>query len=91
MDLKVGLGEIVYCNMTIYYKNKYYKLKKIVYKNENKLFYKRKHLEPLNIKEPVVIYDIEIISRLGFENKATGYTEVKRSEEQRNNITGAYE
>lgn len=91
MDLKVELCEIVYCNMTIYYKNKYYKLKKVVYKNDGQLFYERKHLESLNIKEPVVISDIEIISRLGFENKAKGYTEVKRSEEKRNNITGAYE
>jgi hypothetical protein len=91
MDSKIKLGEIVYCNMTIYHKKKYYKLKKVVYKNENNLFYKKKHLDPLNIKEPVIIHDIEIISRLGFENKAKGYTEVKRSEEQRNNITGAYE
>lgn len=37
------------------------------------------------------VLDIDVICSLGFENNASGYTELKKSEEKRNNITGAYE
>jgi hypothetical protein len=91
MSDKVEFKEIVYCNLTIIFKTKTYLIKKVVYKNDGKLFYEKKHLSPLNINEPVKIINIDIISRLGFENKAIGYTEVKKNEEIRNKITGAYE
>ena len=48
-------------------------------------------LDKLKITEPVKVEDVKVISRLGFVNKAKGFTEVKRSDEQRNKITGAYE
>ena len=35
------------------------------------------------------VEDVKIISRLGFENKSKGFTEVKGSYEKRNKITGA--
>lgn len=88
---KVELGEIVYCDLTIIHKEIKHKLKKVVYKNDGNLFYKRIYLEKLNIKEPVEVVDIKIISRLGFENKSKGFTEVKSSNETRNKITGTYE
>lgn len=92
MNDKVDIGEIVYCDLIVRHKGKNVKIKKVVYKNDgNKFFYNRRNLEILKIKEPVLIKEVKIISRLGYENNATGYTEVKRSEEQRNNITGAYE
>ena len=92
MNDKVDIGEIVYCDLIVRHKDKDVKIKKVVYKNDgNKFFYNRRNLEILKIKEPVLIKEVKIISRLGYENKATGHTEVKRSEEQRNNITGAYE
>ena len=91
MSDKVEVGEIVFCDLTIEHKNKKHELRKIVYKNDGNLFYKRNHLEKLNIKEPVKVEDIKVISRLGFENKAKGFTEVKGSDEKRNKITGAYE
>lgn len=92
MNDKVDIGEIVYCDLIVRHKGKNIKIKKVVYKNDgNKFFYNRRNLEILKIKEPVLIKEVKIISRLGYENNATGYTEVKRSEEQRNNITGAYE
>lgn len=87
----IGLNEIVFCNLKIIYKNKTYELKKLVYKNNGDLFYNKKILSKLNISEPVNIVDIDIISRLGFENKAKGFTEVKANTEIRNKITGTYE
>lgn len=91
MSDKVGLGEIVFCDLTIIHKGTKHELKKVVYKNDGDLFYKRSYLEKLKIKEPVKVEDVKVISRLGFENKAKGFTEVKGSDEQRNKITGAYE
>lgn len=91
MSDKVELGEIVFCDLTIIHKGTKHELKKVVYKNDGKLFYKRNYLQKLKIKEPVKVEDIKVISRLGFENKAKGFTEVKGSDEKRNKITGAYE
>lgn len=91
MTDKVEKGEIVYCNLTIIHKGKKHILDKVVYKNDGNLFYQRKHLLEFKIDKPVKIVDIEIISRLGFENKSKGFTEVKGSDETRNKITGAYE
>jgi len=88
---KLELGEIVFCDLTINHKGKKHKIKNIVYKNDGKKFYNKKHLKNLKIKEPATIEDINIISRLGFENKSKEYTEVKGSDEKRNKITGAYE
>lgn len=87
----VELGEIVFCDLTIIHKGIKHKLEEVVYKNDGNLFYKRSHLEKLKIKEPVKVEDIKVISRLGFENKSKGFTEVKGSDETRNKITGAYE
>ena len=91
MSDKVSLGEIVFCNLIIDYKGKKHELEKVVYKNNGNLFYKRNVLDKLNIKEPVKVDNIKVISRLGFENTAKGFTEVKGSDEKRNKITGAYE
>tara|TARA_R110001606_G_C15294251_1_gene641877 strand:- start:922 stop:1200 length:279 start_codon:yes stop_codon:yes gene_type:complete len=91
IEEKVELGEIVFCDLTIIHKGKKYKIKNIVYKNDGNLFCETKYLKKLKIKEPVNIEYINIISRLGFENKSKEYTEVKASDEKRNKITGAYE
>ena len=91
MDNNIGIGEIVFCDLTIIHKGNKYLLEKVVYKNDGNLFYKRSYLEKLKIKEPVKVEDVKVISRLGFENKAKGFTEVKGSDEKRNKITGAYE
>lgn len=88
---ELKIGEIVFCDLTIIHKGTKHKLEKVVYKNDGNLFYKRSYLDKLKIKEPVKVEDINIISRLGFENKSKGFTEVKGSDEIRNKITGAYE
>lgn len=84
-------GEIVYCNLKFKFKKKEYELKEVVYKLTDGLFYNRRLLSPLKIYERVLVYDVEILARLGFENKNLGYTKAKKSNEQRNKITGAYE
>jgi len=87
----VKIGEIVYCNLTIEHKGNKHILKEVVYKNNGELFYKRNYLEKLKIKEAVKVIDVDVISRLGFENKSKEFTEVKANNEKRNKITGAYE
>lgn len=56
--------------------------------------YKR-DIRKINKKKPldcdVKVIDLQIHSRVGFKNKSKGYTEVKRNEQIRNKITGAYE
>ena len=91
MSDKVELGEIVYCDLTITHKGKDYQLKEVVYKNSGPMFYKKRYLGKLKIEEPVKVKTVKVISRLGFESKSIGFTEVKASEEKRNKITGAYE
>ena len=91
MNDKIKLGEIVFCDLIIIHKGIKHKLEKVVYKNDGNLFYNRKHLQELKIKEPVKVEDVKVISRLGFENKSKGFTEVKANTETRNKITGVYE
>ena len=79
--------EIFYCNITLQNgKDKIY-LKNVVYKDNNGYF---KNIR-LGIKEPLKVLKIDIIKSLGFENLSNEYDEVKKSNEKRNNITGAYE
>jgi len=89
--MKVELGEIVFCNLTIKYNNKNHTLKDVVYKNNGNLFFNKRILLNLKIKEPVEVISIDIIKRMGFEKKSNGFTEVKKNNEKRNKITGAYE
>lgn len=72
-------GEIVFCNLTVIKKGKEEKENNIVYKQVDGLYKGNK------------VVDIEIISRLGFENKSKGYDIGIKNDEERNNITGAYE
>ena len=91
MSNLIKQGEIVYCNLKFRFDKKVYELKEIVYKQTDGFFYNRRLLEPLKIKESVRVFDVEILARLGFENKSLGHTEAVKSNEQRNKITGAYE
>ena len=91
MSNLIKQGEIVYCNLKFRFDKKVYELKEIVYKQTDGFFYNRRLLEPFKIKESVRVFDVEILARLGFENKSLGHTEAVKSNEQRNKITGAYE
>ena len=79
--------EIFYCNLTLQDdKNNIY-LKNVVYKYEDGYF---KNIR-LGIKIPLKVLKIDVITSLGFENLTNEFTEVKKSNEKRNEITGAYE
>ncbi len=91
MNDNVELGEIVFCDLTIIHKGMERELKKVVYKNDGELFYNKRELEKLKIKEAVKVKKVFVINRLGFENKSKGFTEVKGSDEKRNKTTGSYE
>ena len=56
--------------------------------------YKR-DIKKINPKKPiecdVTVIDLKIHAKTGFKNKSKHYTEVKRNEQIRNKITGAYE
>jgi hypothetical protein len=79
--------EIIYCNLTLKKGKEIIELKNVVYKY-NDGFFKNSRL---GIKEPLKVLKVEKIVSLGFENKLKSYTEVKKSNEKRNKITGAYE
>jgi hypothetical protein len=79
--------EIFYCNLTLQNGKDTIELNKVVYKEENGYF---KNIR-LGIKEPLKVLKIDIITSLGFENLTNEFTEVKKSNEKRNEITGAYE
>jgi hypothetical protein len=71
--------KIFYCNLTILKDKKKEIIKEVVFKNIDG-FYKGNK-----------VLDIDIISVLGYENLTNDYTEIKKSDEKRNNITGAYD
>ena len=79
--------EIFYCNLTLQNgKDKLY-LKNVVYKETDGYF---KNIR-LGVKEPLKVLKVDVIKSLGFENLSNEYDEVKKSDEKRNNITGAYD
>ena len=60
----------------------------------NYKIYKR-DINKMNPKKPlecdVTVIDLKVHARTGFKNKNNNYTEVKKSEQTRNKITGTYE
>lgn len=91
IDLKNG--EIVFCNLILIYNKKLIEVKNVVYKHKDYTFNRMHILKSIGVKNQtsLKVKDIEIIKRLGFENKSNQFTKVKASNEQRNKTTGAYE
>jgi hypothetical protein len=79
--------EIFYCNLTVLFKGKPVELKEVVYK-ETDGYYRKKTLFK---EEPVKVIKVDVIKSLGFSVEQNGHTEVKKSDEQRNKVTGAYD
>ena len=85
-------GEIVYCNLKVRHKNKTIILKKVVYKLTDGFYYKKYILDRYKINEKVQVLNVDIIERLGFENKNLGYTTaIANDNHTRNKITGSYD
>lgn len=91
MSNDIGFKEIVFCNIEFVYKKKQYKLDEVVYKYIDGFYYNKRILDRIGVKSKVFVTKLIIIKRMGFENKSKEFTEVKKNEEQRNNITGTYE
>jgi len=79
--------EIFYCNLTLQNGKDKIILKEVIYKESNGYF---KNVR-LGIKEPLKVLKVDVIKSLGFESLSNTYTEVTKSDEKRNEITGAYE
>ena len=78
--------EIFYCNLKVLNENQIVDVKEVVYKDVDG-YYRNMKL----FKKPVKVLNIHIIKSLGFENVTSEFTSVQKSDEKRNNITGAYE
>lgn len=78
--------EIILCNLTLFDNKKTIILKDVVYKYSNG-YYKNYRL---GIKKPLKVINVECIKSLGFESLKKGFTEVKKSDNKRDNVTGAY-
>ena len=62
-------GTIYLINAKFKYKKKEYKLYDVVWKYNNKKIYDRMRiLQKMKVKQPVTLYDIEILKELGHEN-----------------------
>lgn len=94
--------EIVYANLTLLLKEanskkpaEFVTLRGVVYKESADGLYhptfKNDTLERLKVKEPLKVVSVEVIVSLGFANTTNDYTEFIKSDEKRNDITGAYE
>lgn len=79
--------EIFYCNLTLFHNKKEVILKEVVYKETDGYYRKKSLFGP----DAVKVLKVDVIKSLGFEVDQTGHTEVTKSEEQRNTITGAYD
>ena len=66
---KMVEGTIYLINAKFKYKKKEYKLYDVVWKYNNKKIYDRMRiLQKMKVKQPVTLYDIEILKELGHEN-----------------------
>ena len=71
--------EIFFCDLIVIKDKKEIKIKNVVWMETET------HHKKMEIKQVIKI------KSLGFQSLQTGFTEVKKSDEKRNNITGAYE
>lgn len=61
-------------------------IKDVVYKYTDGYFHNRRY-----VKEPLKVLKVDVIKSLGFDAIDLGFKEVQKSDEKRNEITGAYE
>jgi hypothetical protein len=62
-------GTIYLINAKFKYKKKVYKLLDVVWKYQgNNQYTRMRVLDKIKVKQPVTLYDIEIIKKLGHEN-----------------------
>lgn len=86
------LKEIFYCNLIVTHKNKKIIIKEVVYKDVNGYYDNIRELTKYGIKDKIKVDKIDVIHSMGFENPPLNkFSELKKADEKRNKITGAYE
>lgn len=83
--------EIIQANITVTHKKKKLKILGVVILVDDKIFTSMRVLKKYGIKEAIAIDEIEKIISLGFQNITDQSTSFEKSDQKRNNITGAYE
>tara|TARA_R110002072_G_scaffold292250_2_gene460788 strand:- start:798 stop:1037 length:240 start_codon:yes stop_codon:yes gene_type:complete len=74
--------EILYCNLLFTDKKRNFKLNKVVYvEADDKMFFDKRLTKEFKIKNPVLIDSVEIIQKLGHQNKKN---EIHRKKKQNN-------
>tara|TARA_R110000751_G_scaffold185809_2_gene292235 strand:+ start:128 stop:334 length:207 start_codon:yes stop_codon:yes gene_type:complete len=62
--------EILYCNLLFTHKKRKCKLTKVVYvEADDKMYFDKRLIREFRIKTPVLIDSVEIIQKLGHQNK----------------------
>lgn len=87
LKLRTLNGSIFYLNDVVFSHPYDKKRNKLSYDN----FDDRRLISKTKFKQDLFIVDIEVLQSVGWKNKSKNYTEVKKNEETRNKITGAYE
>tara|TARA_Y100001968_G_C19397472_1_gene739153 strand:+ start:281 stop:577 length:297 start_codon:yes stop_codon:yes gene_type:complete len=95
---EINAGEIVYADVTLLdEKDKKIELRKVVFSREWKCNFPHletshyhRFLKQNSIKGNAKIISLKILSRTGFKHKNKGYTNAKKSDQVRDNVTGAY-
>lgn len=85
------MKEIFFCNLIVEHNKKKLSIKEVVYKESDGYYHNKTALSKYGINEKVKVLNVDIIKSMGFENIDTGYTVVGKSNEKRNETTGAYE
>lgn len=84
--------EIFFANLKVQNKGKLQIIENVVYKETDGYFRNIRVLRQYGIKEDFIkVISFEVIKSMGFENITLESTSFIKSDEKRNNITGAYE
>lgn len=87
LKLRNEKGKVFYLNDVIFSHPYEKKRTKLLYSDFND----RRTIHKTKFKEDLQILEIEVLKSVGWKSKLKDYTEVKKNEERRNKITGAYE
>lgn len=95
---EINVGEIVYADITLLdEQDKKFELRKVVFSREWKCNFPNletsiynRFLKQNSIKGSAKVISLKILARTGFKHKSKGYTTAKKSEQVRDDVTGAY-
>ena len=59
------MRDILFCNLTIIHNKKQHLIEKVVYVESDELWYRKRYLDKLKIKEPVKVIKVDVIKIIG--------------------------